>query len=308
MASLRSFIVREITHQYMKRQWIQPKSDGSRARKNLAETRRDFERRMSILPPAANVRFQRERVAGVDCEWHVPKGCDDSPLIYYLHGGGFIAGGPGTHRRLVSRIASEAQMRAILPDYRLSPENPFPAALEDSLTVWRTLLNRGEDPMRIAIGGDSAGGNLSVATILSLRDAGKQLPKACFLMSPWLDLAGEGESYQTRLTADPWFRPEQVKAVAARYCDESELRKPLVSPVHADAAGFPSTLIQVGDDEILLSDSTRLAENIETAAGQVDLHIYPKMWHVFQYFIGQMPESQEALTEITRFLQSEVRE
>ena len=306
MASIRSRIVREITHQYMKRQWIQTGSDAGRGRKSVATARRDFERRMSLLPTARDVRLEREQFAGVDCEWHVPKGCAESPLIYYLHGGGFVVGGPGTHRRLVSHIAREAKMRAIVPDYRLSPENPFPAALEDSLRVWRGLRSRGEDSMRMVMGGDSAGGNLSVGTILSLRDAGEELPKACFLMSPWLDLAGEGESYQTRLTADPWFRPEQVKTVAAGYCDESELRKPLVSPVHADLAGFPSTLIQVGNDEILLSDSTRLADNIETSGSRVELHIYPEMWHVFQYFIGQMPESQEALSEISQFLRLEV--
>ncbi|MBJ90128.1 MAG: alpha/beta hydrolase [Woeseia sp.] len=306
MASIRSRIVRELTHQYMKRQWIQTGSDAGQGRKSVAAARRDFERRMSLLPTARDVRLEREQIAGVDCEWHVPKGCDGSPLIYYLHGGGFVVGGPSTHRRLVSHIASEAKMRAIVPDYRLSPENPFPAALDDSLKVWRGLRSRGEDSMRMVIGGDSAGGNLSVGTILSLRDAGEELPKACFLMSPWLDLAGEGESYETRLTDDPWFRPEQMKAVAARYCGASELRKPLVSPVYADMAGFPSTLIQVGNDEILLSDSKRLADNIDTSGGHVELNIYPKMWHVFQYFIGQMPESREALSEISQFLSLQV--
>ena len=130
MASIRSRIVREITHQYMKRQWIQTGSDAGRGRKSVATARRDFERRMSLLPTARDVRLEREQIAGIDCEWHVPKGCAGSPLIYYLHGGGFVVGGPGTHRRLVSHIAREAKMRAVVPDYRLSPENPFPAVSE----------------------------------------------------------------------------------------------------------------------------------------------------------------------------------
>ena len=154
----------------------------------------------------------------------------------------------------------------------------------------------------MAIGGDSAGGNLAMATLLALRDAGDPLPATCFLLSPWLDLAVKGESHETRAEQDPWFRPEDMPEVIRKYCSEYDLKNPLVSPVYADASDLPPTLIQVGDHEILLSDSTRLADNIEKAGGEVTLQIWPEMWHVFQFFIGQMPESKKAIKRIAEYL------
>jgi len=296
MASFRSFIIRHISRHVMKR---------SKMATNPLAARRDFEQRMTKLPVARGVRCSRENIGGVDCEWLVPEGCDDAPVIFYLHGGAYIMGSPATHRRLASFIASSAGMRAVLPDYRLAPEHRYPAQLEDSLTVWRSLIRGGFDAAAMAIGGDSAGGNLSMATMLALRDAGEALPAACVLISPWLDLAGEGDSHRTRSGYDPWFRPEKMPALVANFCDGSQIGDPMVSPVLADAGGLPPTLIQVGDHEILLSDSTVLADNIREAGGRVDLHIWPDMWHVFQYFIGQMPESRKAIDDIGRFLRSE---
>lgn len=296
MASIRAFIIRQLSKQVMKRSLIA--SDPLRAR-------RDFHYRMTRMPLARGVRSAQENIGGIDCEWLTPPGCEDAPVIYFLHGGAYIMGSPATHRRLVSFIASSAQMRAVLPDYRLAPAHRFPSQLEDSLEVWRTLVKGGIDPAGMAIGGDSAGGNLSVATMLALRDAGEALPGACFLLSPWLDLAGDGESHHTRSAYDPWFKPEKMPDVVAFFCDETECREPLVSPVHADASNLPPTLIQVGDHEILLSDSTVFADNIKSAGGRVDLHIWPDMWHVFQYFVGQMPESRKAIDDIGRFLRSE---
>jgi len=297
MASIRSFIIRQISRQYMKK--INPNRD-------VNEMRRGFELRAGALPPARGVDIRKESIDGVNCEIHVPSGCDGAALIYYLHGGAYMMGSPATHRRMLSYIARASGMRAVLPDYRLAPENRFPAALDDSLTVWRALLRGGESPSNMVIGGDSAGGNLAMATLLSLRDARERLPAACFLLSPWLDLAGEGESQHTRSSYDPWFKPEYLPTIARRFCTEEEIRSPLVSAVLADASGLPPTLIQVGDHEILLSDSTRMADNIRNAGGNVDLHIWPKMWHVFQFFIGQMPESKKAIDDIARFLRSEL--
>lgn len=296
MTSIRAFIIRQISKQVMKR---------SRLASNPLGARRDFDRRMTKLPVARGVSCSQEDVGGIECEWLIPDGCEDAPLIYFLHGGAYIMGSPATHRRLVSFIAKAAGMRAVLPDYRLSPEHRYPSQLEDSLQVWRTLLKGGIDPADVAIGGDSAGGNLSVATMLALRDAGEALPGACILLSPWLDLAGDGESHHTRSSYDPWFRPDKMPEVVANFCAEEKLREPMVSPVNADASGLPPTLIQVGDHEILLSDSTRFADNLKATGGRVDLHIWPDMWHVFQYFIGHMPESRKAVDDIGRFLRSE---
>jgi acetyl esterase/lipase len=296
MASIRSFFVRHISRYYMKR---------SKMDTDPLFARREFQARMTKLPTARGVRHVSEQIDGVDCEWLIPAGCDDAPVIYYLHGGAYIMGSPQTHRRVVSFIAKAAGMRALLPDYRLAPEHRYPAQLEDSLRVWRALLHGGLDASSVAIAGDSAGGNLSVATMLALRDAGEPLPAACFLLSPWLDLVGDGESHRTRSDYDPWFEPDRMPTVVANFCDRETAADPMVSSVRADASGLPPTLIQVGDHEILLSDSTRFADNIKAAGGRVDLHIWPDMWHVFQYFIGQMPESSKAIDDIARFLRSE---
>ena len=298
MASFRSRIVRFISRQYMKR--VTPERD-------VHELRRGLEKRTSMLSPAHGVDVREEVIAGIGCELHVPEGCDDAPLIYYLHGGAYVMGSPATHRRLVSFIAREAGMRALLPDYRLAPEHRFPAALQDSLAVYRALLQGGMRAEDMAIGGDSAGGNLAMATLLSLRESNRPLPAACFLMSPWLDLAGQGDSHSSRAKLDPWFRADHLPAIVAKVVDPSETNNPLVSPVYADAAGLPPTFIQVGDHEILLSDSVRMADHIQMAGGRAEITIWPEMWHVFQFFVGQMPESLRAIQDIGRFLGNEFR-
>ena len=296
MASFRSRIVRFISRQYMKR--VTPDRDEH-------ELRRGLEKRTSMLKPARGVTVRQENIAGIACELHVPEGCSEAPLIFYLHGGAYIMGSPATHRRLVSFIARAAGMRAVLPDYRLAPEHRFPAALEDSLAVYRALLQGGTRAGEIAVGGDSAGGNLAMATLLSIRDSSEPLPAACFLMSPWLDLAGQGESHVSRARIDPWFRAEHLPAVVEKIVDLSETKNPLVSPVYADATGLPPTFIQVGDHEILLSDSIRMADHIRMAGGRAELAIWPDMWHVFQFFVGQMPESLQAIEDIGGFLRAE---
>ncbi len=295
MASIRARIFRYFSGQYMRR--VTPGRD-------VHELRRGLEYRGTLLPPAKGVDIRPVTIEGIHCEWHVPAGCEDAPVIYYLHGGIYIMGSPATHRRLVSFIAKESGMRALVPDYRLAPENRFPAALDDSLKIYRHLLHDGLDSSAIVFGGDSAGGNLAVATMLSLRDAAEKLPAACFLISPWLDMTNNGESRRTRAKIDPWFNPDHVPASAARVFAESELENPLVSPVYADASDFPPTLIQVGDHEILLTDSTRMAENIREKGGTVELQVWPEMWHVFQYFVGQVPESKKAIDDIAHFLRS----
>ena len=296
MISLRGRMIRFMSKQFFKR--IKPDAD-------IDKLRSEFEAIGTKMRPADGVQVRHANIAGIDCDWLVPDGCDDAPVLYYLHGGAYVMGSPKTHRCMVSHIISRAGMRALLPDYRLAPENPFPASLEDSTSVYRALIKGGVDPTNMAIGGDSAGGNLAMATLLALRDAGDPLPATCFLLSPWLDLAAKGESHETRAKHDPWFRPEDMPEVVRKYCSEYDLKNPLVSPVYADASDLPPTLIQVGDHEILLSDSTRLADNISNAGGEVTLQIWPEMWHVFQFFIGQMPESKKAIKGIAEYLRQQ---
>ena len=298
MISLRARLVRLMSRQFFKR--IDKDSDIPPLRKfwgNLAG-------KMRMAP---GVRVREATIGGIDCEWLVPDNCEKQKVLLYLHGGAYVMGSPETHRRMVSFIAARAGVRALLPDYRLAPEAPFPCGLEDCLSIYRKLIDGGIEPARLAIAGDSAGGGMSMATLMSLRDAGDPLPAAAVLLSPWLDLAATGESTVTRAEHDPWFDPADMPTVVDHYCTTAERTNPLVSPVYGDAANLPPVLIQVGDHEILLSDSTRMAEKIKAAGGEVELQVWPGMWHVFQYFVGQMPESRRAIRKIGDYLKTRLR-
>jgi len=257
----------------------------------------------NLLWTASGVTVSRTGLAGMTAEWFTPdEACVDGKIILYLHGGAYIMGNCATHRQLVSYISRACRVRAVLPEYRLAPEHPYPAAVEDALAAYRSLREQGYGAGDILVAGDSAGGGLTMALLLLLRDAGEAMPCGAVLFSPWLDLTAGGESMQTHAHRDPWFRPDDLPAIAAYYCAEEQLRAPLVSPVFAAVDGLPPVFIQVGDDEILLSDSTRLAENLESAGGRVTLEIWPGMWHVFQVFVHQMPESREAIARIAPFV------
>lgn len=286
MASLRARIVRRVSGAWFAR--MDP------AKTDLVARRRFWHRLANLLWTAQGVRIETTEIAGLRAEWLTPAGAPPDRLLLFLHGGAYVLGGCATHRHFVSYIARAAGVKTLLPEYRLAPENPFPAAVDDAVRVYRALLADGSAASNIAIGGDSAGGGLTMATLLALRDAGDRLPAAAFLLSPWLDLTASGESMTTRAAADPWFRPADLPAVAAHYCRPDEFRNPLVSPVYADLKGLPPLFIQVGADEILLSDSTRAADKVRAAGSEVELEIWPDLWHVFQSFVSVLPESREA--------------
>jgi monoterpene epsilon-lactone hydrolase len=293
MISFRARMIRFVSRQLFKR--VNPDSD-------VVAVRRLFEKVQARKKMAPGVGRHHATIDGVACEWLVPDECDEAPILYYLHGGAYLMGSPATHRQMLSYIAREAGVRVLLPDYALAPENPFPAGLNDCLAVYRGLLAAGIKSSRIIIGGDSAGGGMTMATLLSLRDAADDLPAATVLLSPWLDLTASGESMTSRAKKEPWFRPGDMPEIARKYAPEGDLKNPLLSPVFADTTGLPATLIQVGDHEILLSDSTRLSDNIALAGGDVTLQVWPDMWHVFQFFIRLMPESARAITGIATFV------
>jgi len=297
MISLRARIVRMVSKQMFKH--ISGDSE-------VLPLRDMFEKLAARTRPAAGTRVRHATISGVECDWVVPKNCDESRVLLFLHGGAYVMGSSKTHRTMVSHIAKAAGVRALLPNYRLAPEDPFPAGLEDCLAVYRQLLAGEVEPGKLAIAGDSAGGGMTMATLLSLRDAGDAMPAAACLLSPWLDLAAEGESVRTRAQQDPWFRAEDLPKTAAHYCLEGQIRDPLVSQLCGDMTGLPPILIQVGDHEILLSDSTRVSEKITAAGGQVTLQVWPDMWHVFQFFVGKMPESKRAIRDIGTFLKNQL--
>ncbi len=251
-----------------------------------------------LVPTASGVSVESVEIAGLDAEWLVPASAPGDRLILYLHGGAYVLGSCDSHRHMVSHIARSAGVRALVPEYSLAPENPFPAAVEDVVEVYRALLADGYQARKIVFAGDSAGGGLAVASLLACRDAGLPMPAGAFLLSPWLDLSASGETMRSRDGRDPWFRPGDVAVIACHYCRKDQVTDPLVSPVFADVHDFPPTFIQVGDDEILLSDATRLAKNLESCGCRVELEVFPGMWHVFQAFLLVMPEAREAIARL----------
>ena len=296
MSSIRAKIVRAVTRAYLRRVDVESV--------DIDKVRRLWNRVGGLLPVASGVQVEADEIAGLRAEWLTPRDSRSDGLLLYLHGGGYVVGGCDMHRQMVSHIARAGRLRALLPEYRLSPEHKYPAAIDDAVAVYRSVLQTGVDAGDIVFAGDSAGGGLTVATLIALRDAGERLPAAAVLLSPFLDVTGSGRSMQTRADRDPWFRPQDVAVVAGHYCQAHEQRLPMVSPVFADVDGLPPVYIQVGDDEILLSDSERLAEKYTAAGIDVELDIWPEMWHVFQAFIGKMPESRQAIDRIGDYIQS----
>ena len=253
---------------------------------------------------AKDVVVEEAEIAGLHAEWYRPKEPLSGKVFLYLHGGAYALGSCDSHRALATRIASAAKVDTVLPEYRLAPENPFPAGLQDCVAAYRALLDQGYAADDIIIGGDSAGGGLTMATMLQLRHDGIPLPRAAVLLSPFLDVSASGESMKTRVERDPWFDPDNISVVVGHYCPDEDPRNPLLSPVFANVAGLPSTLIHVGDDEILLSDSTRIADKLRAAGIEVELEVFPEMWHVFQLFIGAMPESRVAVEKIGAYIRA----
>jgi epsilon-lactone hydrolase len=264
----------------------------------------ELAKQFHLLPDTS---VEQTKINGVAAEWIVASKATKDRVIIYLHGGCYVFGSCNTHRALAARISAVADAAVLLLDYRLAPEHPFPAAIEDACAAYRWLLNNGFTPDQIAISGDSAGGGLTMATLISLRDAGDKLPAAAALISAWTDLTNSGESITTLTETDPWMVPSDLTETAPIYLAGAEAKTPLASPLFADLRGLPPLLIQVGSDEILLDDSTRLAK-IATAAGvEVTLDIWPGMWHVWHAFAERLPEGEQAIVKLGSFLREKMR-
>lgn len=260
------------------------------------------------IHPPKGIKVRPVLADGVPSEWLEPAVGKPARVILYLHGGGYTICSPATHRGLAGRIAQAAGARLLSIAYRLAPEHPYPAALEDALAAYRWLLAQGIPAERMAMGGDSAGGGLTLATAVSLYAAGQPLPAALFLISPWTDLTFSGESHRTLKRADPIFQGEGGSSFGPAYSGKNDPALPLISPLFADLHGLPATLIQVGSDEILLDDSTRLEEKMKSAGVNVDLQIWEGMWHVFQSFAPWFPEARHAVNRIGRFIRTQIDE
>ncbi len=262
-------------------------------------------RRGVRIPKGVTVRTVQ--ASGIHAEWIEPAGKNALRTILYLHGGGYCICSLDTHRGLAARLALSAQARLLIIDYRLAPEHPFPAALEDALAAYNWLLAQGTPERQIAIGGDSAGGGLALATAIGLREGNQTLPAALFLLSPWTDLTFSGESVHTKRDIDPIFGSDGARLnFAPAYLGSNNPTNPLISPLFADVHGLPPTLIQVGSDEILLDDSTRLDEKLKAAQVPTRLVIWQGMWHVFQVFSPYVPEGQQAILQVGDFIRERI--
>jgi len=229
---------------------------------------------------ARDVKCEAVSAGGVPAEWIVPPGAAGDRVILYLHGGGYVMGSINTHRAMIARIARASEAKALALNYRMAPEDPFPTAVDDATAAYRWLLAQGYKPGKIVISGDSAGGGLTLATLLALRDAGTPLPAAAVPISPWADLEGTGASVETRAAADPMVDKAGLLRMAGMYAGDSDPKNPLISPIYGDYKGLPPMLIQVGDAEILLDDATRVAERARSAGVKVELEAWPDMFHV----------------------------
>ena len=273
---------------------------------SFADQRAGFDEIASTFPVAEDVRCEAVDAGGVPAEWISTPGASNENVIYYLHGGGYCIGSISTHRELVSRLSRAAGARALSIDYRLAPEHPFPAAVEDATAGYRWLLSTGVDPARVVIAGDSAGGGLTVATLVALRDAGDPLPAAAVCLSPWVDMEGIGESMKTKAEADPIIQAEDLLKFAKAYLGDADPRTPLAAPLYADLTGLPPLLIQVGTAEVLLDDATRLAERARAAGVDVTLEPWEDMIHIWQFFAAMLPEGQQAIDRVGEFMRAHV--
>ncbi|HEX4112631.1 MAG TPA: alpha/beta hydrolase [Stellaceae bacterium] len=284
------------------RRWIKR---NSLRNQDIAESRALTARVPFRAKLARGWRIRAEHGAALKGEWIEPSAPDHAArqrCILYFHGGAYVAMSPQTHRSLTSRLALWSNASLFALDYRLAPEHPFPAALEDAVAAYRALIAASVDPSRIALAGDSAGGGLALALLLALRDGHDPLPAAAILFSPWTDLAATGESIIANNASDAMFFGSWVAPEARHYLGDTRATDPLASPVYADLTGLPPLFIQVGDSEVLLDDSRRVFENAKKAGVEATLQIWRRVPHGWQIFAPLLPEGRAALRQAGAFI------
>lgn len=270
---------------------------------DLAQMRANMERGAEATPLPGDVKFEPVRASGVAAEWAIAPGARDDRALVYVHGGGYTMGSVATHRALCARLSRLGRVRVLNVGYRLAPEHPYPAAIEDAVAAVRWVYAQGFAPSRVAIGGDSAGGGLTLATLLSLRDAGAPLPAAGVCISPWTDLSASGDSIRSKADVDPMVSEGPLREMAAAYLGGKDARSPLASPLFADLRGLPPLLVQVGDAELLLDDATRFASRARAAGVDVTLEVWEEMFHVWHAFAEILPEAAQACERIATWLE-----
>ena len=258
----------------------------------------------STSPIAPDIRLDAIDINGVPAEWSLAPGSDPSRVLLFFHGGGYCSGSIASHRGMVTEAGRAAGVRTLAVGYRLAPEHPFPAALEDAGAAYGFLRDQGIAPSKIVIGGDSAGGGLSLATMLTLRNANAPLPGCAWLVSPWVDLQMTGASMTKKADVDPLIQKPYLEELAAAYLAGTDPTNPRVSPLHADLTGLPPLLIQVGSAETLLDDAVRIARRAGVADVPVSLEIWPHMIHAWHLWAAELEDGRRAIASAGAFIRS----
>lgn len=272
--------------------------------RDIPKVRRGFERLIKKVEKLTKYcLYQPTTVDGINAEWIIHREHQDTnKVLLYFHGGGYATGSINTHRGHIAQLVKHSGVKALLIDYRLAPENPYPAALEDAVAAYQWLLKNNYQPEHIALGGDSAGGGLTIATLLYLRDKEIPMPKCAITMSPWLDLTLSGESMTTKEEAEPMLVKEAMPLWAGNYLGDTDPRTPYASPLFGELNGLPPIYIQVGSEELLLDDSVRFAKKATEQGSPVRIEIYQRYFHVFQGFFRILPKAHKANKKLAEFL------
>jgi len=257
-----------------------------------------------VRPAPAPVVVQTVELGNVSAERLAVPDADETKALLYIHGGGFVAGVPANHRPLTWRLAAQTKVPVYAVDYRLAPEHPFPAGLEDCVAAYRALLARGLTPSHIAIGGDSAGGNLALATALKLKQDGVALPACLVCLSPVTDLAEPTASHRENVKSDAMFDPRTFASVTAAYCPNRDPKDPLISPLRGEVSGLPPTLFLCSGAEMLRDDSVRMAERMKQAGVETAIDVWPKVFHVWPVMADILPEGRKAIEGIAAFIRT----
>jgi acetyl esterase/lipase len=271
---------------------------------DIGQRRRDIDARGLAYKLPADVAVEPVAANGVRSEWTRTPDADRGRAVLYLHGGGYVIGSLDSHRHLVAEIGRAAGSRTLAIDYRLAPEHPFPAAVDDALAAYRFLLAGGVEPGGIAIAGDSAGGGLVVAAMLAIRDAGLPQPACGWAISPWVDMEALGDSMTSKAAADPTVQKAGILDMATHYLRGTDPRSPLAAPIYADLRGLAPLLIQVGAAETLLDDAIRLAQMAGAADVAVDLQVWPEMIHVWHIYYPELAAARRAIAAGGEFVRA----
>jgi monoterpene epsilon-lactone hydrolase len=264
---------------------------------DIGERRRVMDANAQAFPLDSTIKREQVSVNGVPAEWTTSPGADAERVVLYLHGGGYVFGSILSHRHLVAEIGRVAGCRTLAIDYRLAPEHPFPAPIEDTVAAHRWLLAQGIEARHITIAGDSAGGGLVVAAMVAIKEAGLPQPACGWAISPWVDMEALGETYTTLAAIDPTVSRETINEIARIYLAGADPRSPLAAPIYADLADIAPLLIQVGAAEVLLDDSLKLAGKAGALNVPVRLEIWPEMIHVWHLFHPMLGAGRRAIAE-----------